>query len=97
MSTLRLGTVLGKETATSSIIIAKERLWLADDGKTIVKDGDPRAASLLAAPGGQIPPRWVERLGITEASLAADAPAAESIPPAEIKGRKTRVIEPETR
>ena len=96
-TTVHLGTILGKATTSSTIVVAKERLYLAADGKTIVKEGDARAATLLAAKGHRIPPRWVERLGITEKSLEEVSEPAPSIPPAEIKSRKTRVIEPETR
>lgn len=60
---------------------ADEDLYLAADGTTIVHAGDWRAAILLAKAGGDIPPKLVERLklsdGTTVAPLVKDPPKPE--------------------
>lgn len=35
-----------------ALVYAKEKVWLASDGKTLVKDGDPSAAILVSRRGG---------------------------------------------
>lgn len=71
-------------------LIAQERLYLAADGKTVVKEGDPLAASLLAGIGQVIPRHLVTRLGLKDA-IAAETPTDDP------KERSTRVITPKTR
>ena len=34
---------------------AKKRLWIAEDGKTLVGEGDRRAAFLYCSPGQKVP------------------------------------------
>lgn len=45
-------------------MIATKRLWLTADGKRLVDEGDPDAASLYAAIGDEIPASAVERFGL---------------------------------
>jgi hypothetical protein len=59
---------MGKDTVT-----VDRKLYAAADG-TIVEAGDPRAASVYATPGQEIPRAEAERLGITPAP--AEEPAA---------------------
>ncbi len=61
---------MGKDTVT-----VDRKLYAAADG-TIVEAGDPRAASVYATPGQEIPRAEAERLGIT--SAPAEEPAAEA-------------------
>jgi hypothetical protein len=44
-------------------MIADRRLYLDAEGR-LVEDGDPRAASLLVAPGQELPDAEAERLGV---------------------------------
>lgn len=48
----------------SSGFFATEKLWLAADQKTIVHDGDARAATLLVVKGGHIGEKQAKRLGL---------------------------------
>ncbi len=50
------------------------RLWLAADGETVVEEGDPRAATLLIAPGQTMPRADAERYGLLNPKK--DAPKA---------------------
>lgn len=75
--------VLIKESFHSDVMRSKERLYLAADGSTIVRDGDARASTLLVAAGDEVPPKLVKRLGLT---------AAPTIPPEEIKGRSDKKV-----
>lgn len=45
-------------------MIADRRLYLTADRSTVVEEGDPRAAWLLAGQGSEIPPSEVSRLGL---------------------------------
>jgi hypothetical protein len=45
---------------------ADRRLYLAADQQTVVEDGDPRAAFLLATPGTEISEADAKRLGLSE-------------------------------
>ena len=57
-------------------VIADRRLYQAADG-TLVEAGDPRAASLYATPGQEIPRAEAERLG-----YQAQAPQEQATEPA---------------
>lgn len=48
---------------------AKERLWLTADGKRLVGEGDPKAATLYAAPGDEIPDEAAARFGLEDGML----------------------------
>ena len=100
-------------SATISIVsrsiggyVASERLYLTKDGKSIVKHGDPKAATLLAAAGLEIDPAVIKRFGIEK--LLADAVAAKpgkeakpdapkTISPEAIESRHTRPLQAEKR
>lgn len=62
--------------------ILTEKLWYTADRKSVVPDGDPRAAFLLGCAGLDIPDAEAERLG-----LKGDAPAENKgmTPPANKK------------
>jgi hypothetical protein len=67
----------------SRAVVAGERLWLAEDGETIVADGDARAASLYATPGQEINREDAVRYGLVKPTkdekpvLAAETAAEE--------------------
>ena len=46
--------------------VPDRRLYLAEDGETVVEEGDPRAASLLAVPGIPVAAADVERYKLKE-------------------------------
>ena len=46
--------------------IADERLWLTGDKTEVVKDGDPKAATLYASPGTRIPEEAAVRFGLVK-------------------------------
>ena len=48
---------------------AKERLYLTKDGKGLVAEGDPKGASLYAAPGDEIPESAVKMFGLVDGGL----------------------------
>ncbi len=68
--------------------VSEKRLYLADDGKTVVEEGDPRAATLLVGVGGTLSDEDAKRYGLADdgekdkAKAKADAPAnkAKSAP-----------------
>lgn len=43
---------------------ADRKLWLTADKETVVEDGDPKAAFLLASPGDELSDDDVKRYGI---------------------------------
>src|SRR3546814_20130292 len=47
-------------------MIAQERLYLTRDRKTLVGDGDKRAAELYATPGTEIPESAAKLFGLTD-------------------------------
>ena len=51
-------------------VVARERLWFAADGVTVVADGDPEAASLFVSEGKRIPRADAVRLGLVKADKA---------------------------
>lgn len=48
----------------ASLFVAKERLLLASDGKTVVKANDPRGVSLLVAKGGKLTEEKARKYGL---------------------------------
>jgi hypothetical protein len=56
---------------------SEKRLYLADDGKTVVEEGNPRAATLLVGAGGQLSDEDARRYGLTEKTEAK----AKAAPP----------------
>ena len=79
--------------------IAQERLWLTTDGK-IVKDGDVRAAQLLAPSGGTIPEKLAKRIGLDKGAKIEPLQKLESpktIAPETISERSTRPESPPSR
>ena len=50
-------------------MIAHERLYVSADRKTVVREGDERAAFLLAAKGQEIPPPVVRQYGLEEGGI----------------------------
>ena len=61
------------------------RLWLADDGVTVVPDGDPRAATLLIAPGQAMSDDDARRYGLLSPAKAAPKPNKAEAGPAQNK------------
>ena len=57
-----------KETVggTQTFYIATERLWLTGDKTEVVKDGDPKAATLYASVGTRIPEEAAIRFGLVK-------------------------------
>ncbi len=57
-----------KETVggTQTFYIATERLWLTGDKAELVKDGDPRAATLYASVETRIPEEAAVRFGLVK-------------------------------
>src|SRR3546814_17952936 len=59
-------------------MIAQERLYLTRDRKTLVGDGDKRAAELYATPGTEIPESAAKLFGLTDGRLGKGrAPVGE--------------------
>jgi len=54
-----------KGATLPAVLVADRRLYLTADRTTVVEEGDPRAAFLLAGQGSEIPAAEVERLGLT--------------------------------
>ena len=71
--------------------VADERLYLSKDRLTVVSEGDPRAAFLLAAKGQTIPRKEVTRLGLDKTSKPDPKPEIE------IKDRSKRIVEGDKR
>lgn len=59
-----------------------ERLWLAEDGETVVSEGDPRAALLLASAGKRLSREDAERYGLVKSRKPTENKQAQ---PAEEK------------
>ena len=75
-------------TRTTQGYRATERLYTASDMVTVVRDGDERAAFLLAAVGDDIPDRIFKRLIFPGSATAANET---------IDARTTRVVKPDKR
>lgn len=56
---------------------AKERLYLTADKKTLVRDGDSRAATLYCSPGDLIPESAAAKFGLVDGLLAYVATISE--------------------
>lgn len=71
--------------------VANERLYLDVTRTKVCKEGDPIAASLLAAKGQIIPSKEVERLGLNKSEPVKLGPTKiTTASPEEIKNRATR-------
>jgi len=70
-----------------------ERLYLAADRKTVVKDGDKRAAFLLAAKGQELPDVIARQYGLLKEQKKAKQPEDKQAEPAENKA----ILPPETK
>lgn len=66
--------------------LATEDLFLTKDQKTIVKEGDARAAFLLARKGQTVSNKIAKALGLTEESVAAE----KTLSTEAIESRSTR-------
>ena len=57
-----------KETlgGVQTFYIADERLWLTEDKTEVVKNGDPKAATLYASVGTRIPEEAAIRFGLVK-------------------------------
>lgn|GEM_PF-2961045 len=53
-----------RDQVPSGGLVADRPLYLAADRATVVEEGDPRAAWLLAGAGGLIPQAEADRLGL---------------------------------
>lgn len=69
---------------------ATERLYLTGDAKALVREGDPRGASLYAAPGDEIPESAVAMFGLVDGTVKPSKAAGGGTKPAGTKpaGRK---------
>lgn len=55
-------------------VISDRRLYLAEDGVTVVEHGDPRGASLLVGQGCEIDEDELDRLGVSIPRLGPPPP-----------------------
>jgi hypothetical protein len=65
--------------APNGAITTDRRLFIAEDQKTLVEEGDVRARTQLAAPGHLIAAKDVERLGASSRSIPSPTSRASSI------------------
>jgi len=65
--------------------VPDRRLYLAEDGETVVEEGDPRAASLLAVPGIPVAAADVERYKLKELGKKQAAVEDKAAEPGEDK------------
>lgn len=56
-------TINDCEEDVVSKVTVDRRLWLTEDGETLVEDGDPQAAFLWAVEGREVPADEAERVG----------------------------------
>jgi hypothetical protein len=66
---------------SANTVLADERLYLTADRQTVVKEGDPRAASLLVAKGQPVPKAWADKLTPQPSTSTASQPKAEATEP----------------
>jgi hypothetical protein len=74
------------------------RLYLAEDGQTVVEEGDPRAATLLVGEGGELSAEDAKRYGVTLKAVkdataepvATDEDEAKAAEPVANKARAPR-------
>jgi enoyl-CoA hydratase/carnithine racemase len=78
---------------TSRSVRIGEKLWLKEDGETVVADGDPSAATLLAVEGDSMSVEDAKRYGLVKQKQAAANKQSE---PAANKARKTRAAKRKT-
>src|SRR4051812_9447526 len=71
-----MGVKFDVKSETASNVVTGERLWLNAEKDRVVRDGDPDAAYLLAAPGDSIPRADAERYGLV-AKEKGTKPAAD--------------------
>lgn len=64
---------------------ATERLYLTENRKQLVREGDSRGAFLYAAPGDEIPDSAVEMFGLVDGTLPQGKSKAKEAAPAEDK------------
>lgn len=64
---------------------AKERLYLARDGKTLVREGDAKGSTLYAAPGDEIPESAVELFGLVDGTIKSGRSGAKERAPGQDK------------
>lgn len=69
---------------------AKERLYLTADKSALVREGDPRGATLYAAPGDEIPASAVERFGLADGTVAGGAKEAAPLRTKELAPDRTK-------
>ncbi len=67
-------------------MLAKERLWLTKDGKTVVKEGDKKAARLLCGIGKKIPKEFESKVPKGSTAKESAAPANKEKTGGENKG-----------
>ena len=72
----------------SAPYVAKERLYIAMDKKSVVKEGDPKAAFLLSGIGQIVPDYLVKKYGLD----AATNKESKTIAPEQIESRSTTVF-----
>lgn len=60
-----MALVVKRKAQVMSGIVADRRLYLTADKARVVEEGDASAAFLLAAPGTEITPEEVKRLGLS--------------------------------
>lgn len=58
-------------------VIAQERMWLTQDKKKLVPDGDKKAATLYCAKGDLIPDQMVRLFSITHEGFIKGSPASK--------------------
>ncbi len=78
------------EKHTQDALVAGERLYLTADKQTVVKEGDAKAAFLLAPKGGIIPGKVVKALKLT-------ASGTQHVEEDDAKTKSTRVEHPKHR
>ena len=84
------------QTSIAGPIVANERLWLTADGGRVVSEGDPEAASLLAAKGHKVSRAQAERLGLVKCKVNAK-PAPETMTNGEAVAPKEARVKPEVK
>ena len=72
--------------AAANLVIADERLYLNAARTEVVREGDPKAAYLLAAKGQPIPAPWAAKLK----QDATPEPVVVTVPAVDIEQRETR-------
>jgi hypothetical protein len=74
--------------APNGAITTDRRLFIAEDQKTLVEEGDVRARTQLAAPGHLIAAKDVERLGLALEAGRVIQPSKQETPAEESKQRE---------